>query len=121
LSGVSDNLRAILHELNMTQANFAESVGTLASYINMIVNGRRSSISCPLAFLIEEKYGYSADWTLHNEGEKKVCPFKTQGLYKNLKTNINKLSFEDITKLFGFILFLEENEETKKAKRDLKK
>jgi transcriptional regulator with XRE-family HTH domain len=105
----------------MTQTDFAESVGTSASYISMVVNGRRSSISGPLAFLIEEKYGYSADWMLHNEGEKKVCPFETRGLYKNLKTNISKLSLEDITKLFGFILLLEENEETKKTKRDLKK
>jgi hypothetical protein len=87
----------------------------------MVVNGKRSSISRPIALLIEEKYGYSADWTLHNEGEIKVCPFKTQGLYKNLKTNISKLSFEDITKLFRFILLLEENEETKKTKRNLKK
>jgi transcriptional regulator with XRE-family HTH domain len=121
LSKISDNFRTILSELNMSQVNFAKSVGASFGYINMIINSKRSLISRPFALLIEEKYGYSADWILYNEGEKKVCPFKTQELYKELKITISQLSFEDITDLFGFILFLEENEKNEKEKWNLKK
>ncbi|MDR1127992.1 MAG: helix-turn-helix domain-containing protein [Treponema sp.] len=121
LPNVSDNLRIILNELNMSQLEFAKSVGTSSVYISMVVNSKRTSISHPLALLIEEKYGYSADWILYNEGEKKTRPFKTQNTYRNLKTIISQLSYEDTLDLLGYILFLEKNEAIEKSERNLKK
>jgi transcriptional regulator with XRE-family HTH domain len=121
MSEVSNNLRTILHELNMTQVDFAKSVGISSVYINMVVNGKRHSISQPLALLIEEKYGYSAEWILYSEGEKRLCLFRTLKTYKELKTNISFLSSGEIKHLLNFILSLEENEEKKNEKRKLKK
>jgi transcriptional regulator with XRE-family HTH domain len=121
MSEVSDNLRTILNELNVSQIDFAKSVGISNVYINMVINGKRDSISQPLALLIEEKYGYSADWILCNEGDKKECPFKTRKIYKELKANVNLLSYNEINILLKFILLLDENDKKEKGKRNLKK
>jgi transcriptional regulator with XRE-family HTH domain len=121
MSSVSDNLRTILNELNMSQIDFSKSVGTSFGYLNMVINGRRASISRQLALLIEEKYEYSADWLLHNEGDKKTNHFKSQKRYKEMRTQINQLSYSEMEYLYRFVLSLEEEEKVKKEKRNLKK
>jgi len=70
MSIVSDNLRTVLNEQNISQTEFAKTVGITFTYINMILNERRCSISRTLALLIEEIYGYSADWLLKGDGDK---------------------------------------------------
>jgi transcriptional regulator with XRE-family HTH domain len=121
MSKVSDNLRTILGELNMSQIDFAKSVGTSFGYFNMVFNSRRTSISRQLALLIEEKYGYSADWLLHGEGDKKVHHYKDKKMFRDIKTEISRLSSEELDCVFKFILSLEENDKYEKEKRNLKK
>jgi transcriptional regulator with XRE-family HTH domain len=111
----------MLNELNMSQIDFAKSVGTSFGYLNMVVNSRRQSISRQLALLIEEKYGYSADWLLHNTGGKKVQPVKNHDIYREMKSEIKQLSFDEFDCLSKFILSLEEMEKTDNEKRNLKK
>jgi transcriptional regulator with XRE-family HTH domain len=111
----------MISELNMSQIDFAKSVGTSNGYINMVIHNRRTSISRPFALLVEEKYGYSADWLLHDEGNKKVHPYKNKKMYKEMKTEINQLSSDERDCLLKFILSLEENEKYEKEKRNLKK
>jgi transcriptional regulator with XRE-family HTH domain len=94
----------------MSQIDFAKSVGTSFGYLNMVVNGRHTSVSQQLALLIEEKYGYSAEWLLYNEGEKKINPFKNKKKYKTMRTQISLLSSEETERLFKYILSLEETE-----------
>jgi transcriptional regulator with XRE-family HTH domain len=105
----------------MSQIDFAKSVGTSFGYINMVINNRRTSISQQLALLIEEKYGYSAEWILHDEGDKKIRPYKNQKAYKEMRTEISRLSPEEMIHLFKYILSLEEKEKSKKEERNLKK
>jgi transcriptional regulator with XRE-family HTH domain len=121
MSIVSDNLRTILSELNMSQVDFAKSVGTTFGYLNMVVNNRRPSISQPLALLIEKEYGYSASWILHNEGDKRINAFKSNGKFREMAALIDQLSSDEIDCLFEFILSLEEAEKAETAKRKLKK
>jgi transcriptional regulator with XRE-family HTH domain len=121
MSIVSDNLRTILGELNMSQMDFAKSVGTSFGYFNMVFNSRRTSISRQLALLIEEKYGYSADWLLHGEGDKKVHFYKCKKMYKDIKTEINRLSLDEFNCLSKFVISLEENDKIEREKRNLKK
>jgi transcriptional regulator with XRE-family HTH domain len=121
MSKISDNLRTMLNELNMSQIDFAKSVGTSFGYFNMVFNSRRTSISRQLALLIEEKYGYSAEWLLHGEGDKKVYPYKNKKMYRDIKTEINRLSTNEVDCLFEFIMSLEESEKNNKEKRNLKK
>jgi transcriptional regulator with XRE-family HTH domain len=120
-SEVSNNLRTILNELNMNQLEFAQSVGISNVYISMIINGKRNSISQPLALLIEEKYGYSAGWLLYNEGEKKIFPFKAENTSKELRNEIRQLSLYKMNCLVEFILWLEKKEKYEEEKRKLRK
>jgi hypothetical protein len=87
----------------------------------MVINSRRTSISQQLALLIEEKYGYSADWILHGLGDKKIFPFKSQKRYKEMRSQINRLSSEEMIHVFKYILSLEEQERIEIEKRKLKK
>jgi transcriptional regulator with XRE-family HTH domain len=121
MTPVSDNLRTILSELNMSQKDFAQSVGTTFVYINMVVNGKRNSISSQLALLIEEKYGYSANWLLHTKGTKKIYPFTSLKRFTKLKNLVTRLSPAQMSALFGFILSLEEKDRENNEKRNLKK
>jgi transcriptional regulator with XRE-family HTH domain len=105
----------------MSQIDFAKSVGATFGYINMVIHNRRTSISRQLALLIEEKYGYSADWLLYDEGDKKIHPYKNQKMYRDIKTEINRLSTNEVDCLFEFIMSLEESEKNNKEKRNLKK
>jgi transcriptional regulator with XRE-family HTH domain len=105
----------------MSQTEFAESVGTSYGYLNMVINRRRTSISRQLALLIEEKYGYSADWLLHDEGDKKINHFKCNKNYERMKTEIDHLSSEEVSRLEKFILFIDELNKEEQEKRKLKK
>jgi transcriptional regulator with XRE-family HTH domain len=105
----------------MSQIDFAKSVGASFGYINMVINGRRRSISRQLALLIQEKYGYSADWILHNEGDKKIIPFKCKKLFEKMKALLDQLSPEEINCLYEYILSLEEEERVQNSSRNLKK
>jgi transcriptional regulator with XRE-family HTH domain len=120
-ANISDNIRIILNELNISQQNFAESVGTTNIYISMIIGGKRKVISQRLALLIQEIYGYSAEWILHGKGEKRLCPFKSKDADKEMKACLKELAPEEIKCVYRYILFLEENENSKRAKRKLKK
>jgi transcriptional regulator with XRE-family HTH domain len=121
MSNVADSLRTILSELNISQIDFAKSVGASFGYINMVVNGRRKSVSRQLALLIQEKYGYSADWILHNEGDKNNFPFKCKEVFEKIRTMLDQLSPEDMNCLYEFILALEEEEKMRDSNRNLKK
>jgi transcriptional regulator with XRE-family HTH domain len=105
----------------MSQKDFSESLGTSFGYINMVINGRRESISRQLALLIEEKYGYCADWILYNEGDKKYCPFKDPNQYTELKAKMKILFPDEIQLVHGYNLSLAKNREEEIAKHGLKK
>jgi plasmid maintenance system antidote protein VapI len=66
--GVSDKLRIIVSDLNISQTKFADTLGVSFTYINCLINGKRKNISQSLAILIQKTYGYSADWILNGEG-----------------------------------------------------
>jgi transcriptional regulator with XRE-family HTH domain len=122
MSQISDNLRTILNELNMSQIDFAQSVGTTFVYINMVINGKRNSISRPLALLIEEKYGYSSEWILYNDGNKLLSPFLLdQKQYLELNRAIEQLSSNEINLVLEYIDYLEKGEADNLARKRLKK
>jgi transcriptional regulator with XRE-family HTH domain len=66
--GISDRLRTIVCDLDISQTQFAETLGVTFTYINCLINGKRNTISRSLAILIQKVYGYSAQWILHDEG-----------------------------------------------------
>ena len=67
---LGDRIKMILRERNIRQVEFAKTLGISPNYVNLIVNGKRTTISDTLAKLMEESFGYSAQWLLEGSGEK---------------------------------------------------
>jgi plasmid maintenance system antidote protein VapI len=67
--GISDRLRTIVGDLNISQTKFADTLGVSFTYINCLINGKRDNISRTLAILIQKTYDYSADWLMNDEGD----------------------------------------------------
>jgi transcriptional regulator with XRE-family HTH domain len=85
--GLSDRLRTVVCDLDISQTRFAETLGVSFTYINCLLNGKRGNISQSLALLIQKLYGYSAQWLLYEEGNvlKKI-------IHRTLKTRPQAIS-----------------------------
>lgn len=66
---LKDRLQLILDEQHLKQKDLANTIKVTESYVSNMLRGKRSNISEALAMLIEQTYGYSAQWILTGEGE----------------------------------------------------
>jgi transcriptional regulator with XRE-family HTH domain len=67
--GISDRIRTIVCDLDISQTQFANTLGVSFTYINCLINGKRDNISQSLAILIQKLYGYSTQWILYDDGD----------------------------------------------------
>ena len=67
---LGERIQTILKEKSVKQVDFAKTLGISASYVNLLINDKKTNISETLAKLIEEAYGYCAGWVLGGVGEK---------------------------------------------------
>ena len=67
---LKDRLQIILNEQHLKQKDLAQTIKVTESYVSNMLNGKRTNISESLAMLIEQTYGYSAQWVLTGEGER---------------------------------------------------
>lgn len=106
MTSLSQRIKTILDERKIKQVEFARTLGISANYVNQIVNGKKENVSDTLSKLIEERYGYSADWILTGNGEKlaanEVSAEKTAIIKKILK-----MSESEIKAVQAFINTLE--------------
>lgn len=67
---LKDRLALIIKETMVSQREFATILGVTESYISTLLSGRRSNqtLSHAMSCLIEEKFGYSADWVRTGSG-----------------------------------------------------
>ncbi|MDO4317213.1 MAG: helix-turn-helix domain-containing protein [Lachnospiraceae bacterium] len=98
---LSDRIKLIIQECNIKQVEFAESLGISANYVNLLVKGKKNNISDTLAKLIEETYGYSANWVMNGEGSEKISPSLSAAKAALLK-KIYKMPDEEIVALLAF-------------------
>lgn len=103
---LGERLRMILTESNESQVDFAKALGIGATYVNQLVQGKKVNISPTLAILIEEKYGYSANWIMTGEGEKRALQTSSTIKIKFLK-KIQKMPDDEIMALLAFANSLE--------------
>lgn len=68
MNKVSERLQSILVILNMTQAEFAKSLGITQAAISRQLNGNRK-IDNPTILAIQAIHGISSDWLITGEGE----------------------------------------------------
>lgn len=66
---LKDRIRLILDEQHMKQKDLACAIKVTESYVSNMLKGKRRNLSEALALLIEQAYGYSAQWVLTGEGE----------------------------------------------------
>lgn len=67
---VGTRIKQVIREQHLKQNEFARTLGISANYVYLLTSGRKTSISEPLAKLIESTYGYSAHWLLTGEGNR---------------------------------------------------
>ena len=103
---LGDRLRIILKERNIKQVEFAKVLGVSANYVSLLISGKRGPISDTLAKLIEETYGYSAQWVMNGEGEKLSSPSLSTTKIEFLK-KIQKMPDDEIIALLAFANSLE--------------
>lgn len=102
MTTLGQRLQTILQERNIKQIDFSKSLGVSANYINLLVNGKKNNISETLAKLIEETYGYSANWILNGTGEKIAKNELTKEKAEILK-KIQKMSDNEIKAVLAFV------------------
>ncbi len=103
---LGERLRIILDERNIKQVDFAKTLGVSANYINLLISGKRGPISDTLAKLIEETYGYSAQWIMTGDGEKTASLSLSSVKIEFLK-KVQKMPDDEITALLAFANSLE--------------
>lgn len=103
---LGDRLRIILKERNIKQVDFARTLGVSANYINLLISGKRGPISDTLAKLIEETYGYSAQWIMTGDGEK-MATHSLSAIKIEFIKKIRKMPDDEITALLAFANSLE--------------
>lgn len=104
---VGERIKTILTERNIKQVDFADALGVSANYINQLVNGKKANISDTLAKLIEETYGFSAQWIMTGDGEKLVLPSLTAAKVELMK-KLQKMPDDEIAALLAFANSLDE-------------
>lgn len=103
---LGERLKIILTESNESQVDFAKTLGISAVYVNQLVNGKKTNISDTLAKLIEETYGYSADWVMTGEGEKRAI--QSFSIIKlNLLKKVQNMPEDEVVALLAFANSLE--------------
>lgn len=98
---LGERIKTVLSERNIKQVDFASALGISANYVNQLVNGKKTNISDTLAKLIEETYGFSAQWIMTGEGEK-IASSSLSTVKVEFIKKIQKMPDDEITALLAF-------------------
>ena len=111
-----DRIKLILLENKLKQKQFASEIGVSESYISMLLKKPDINLSQSLASLIEEKYGYNAEWVLEGVDPKLKQISKNKSLSElHQKALLEKMSDEQIKAVLAFIDSLDEVEKSLSA------
>lgn len=103
---LKDRIQLILNEQHMKQKDLASAIKVTESYVSNMLKGKRCNISEALALLIEQVYGYSAQWVLTGEGDCYVSRSNAPDLSptkKRLIAEIEKMSEPELDAIKVFI------------------
>ena len=96
---LAERIKLIIQNSQITQAEFAESLGVSANYISLLATGKKKNVSLTFAKLVESLYGYPAQWVLHGKTEEK----DKKNLRHKLANIISKMPEEELVRLEKFI------------------
>jgi len=103
---LGERIKTILKERGIRQVEFAKVLGISANYVNLLVNDRKTKISDTLAKLIEETYGYPAEWLLEGVGER-FSDTSVSASKSEILKRIQKMSDSEIKATLAFVKTLE--------------
>lgn len=110
-----DRIKLILQENKLKQKQFASEIGVSESYISILLKKPDINLSQSLAALIEEKYGYNADWVLNGTEPKLKQISKNKSLselHQKALSQLEKMNDEQVRAILAFINSLEEVEKS---------
>lgn len=108
-----DRIKLILQENKLKQKQLASEIGVTESYISKLLKEPDIKLSQSLASLIEEKFGYNANWILTGSEPKLKQISKNNSLsdiHKKAIMQIEKMNDDQIKAVIAFINSLEEIE-----------
>lgn len=110
-----DRIRQILKENQLKQKQFASVIGVTESYISKLLKDPNIRLSQSLAVLIEEKYGYNAQWILNGTEPKLKQISKDKSLselHQKALAQLEKMNDEQVKAILAFINSLDELEKS---------
>lgn len=110
---LSERIKMILQENNLKQKELASDIGVSESYISMLLKKPTINLSHSLAALIEEKYGYNAEWVLNGTQPKLKQVSKNRTLseiHQKALAQLEKMNDEQVKAVLAFINSLDEIE-----------
>lgn len=108
-----DRIKLILQENGLKQKQLAAEIGVTESYISKLLKEPDIKLSQSLATLIEEKYGYNADWILSGTEPKMKQVSKNKILspaHQKALMQLEKMSENQAKAVLAFINSLDEIE-----------
>lgn len=103
---LAERIKLILRERHTKQVQFARALGISSNYTNLLVNGKKENISDTLAKLIEETYGYTAQWVKHGTGTM-VSPLAPSAVKLEFIRKVRRMPDKDVAALLAFADALE--------------
>lgn len=67
LTGLARRIQKIVDDNNILKKDFAASIGVQPNYIYQIISGKKTTMSEPLAKLIETLYDRPTGWVLYGD------------------------------------------------------
>ena len=95
----------------MKQKQLAAEIGVTESYISKLLKDPDIHLSAPLAALIEEKFGYRAEWVLRGDAPKRRDPELSE-LHRQALARLEKMSGEQVKAVLAFIRSLDDIEKS---------
>lgn len=106
---LNERIAAVLEEQNLRQKDLSSIIGLSDGYVSALISGRNKKVSVPVALLMEEKFGYSAQWILTGQEPKYIEDHLTLSeSQKRLIDQVKKLSKEEVRAVLVFIRVLRE-------------
>lgn len=108
--GLPNRIKLIISENGLKQKEFAKSINVTESYISKLLRGE-SGLSNSTATLIEERYGYAADWILDGIEPKMSYRSKAKDLspiQRKVISEIEQMDESDLAAVRAFISSLDE-------------
>jgi len=101
-----DRIKLILKENKLKQKELAAEIGVTESYVSVLLRKPDVRISRSLAILIEEKYGYNADWVLCGTEPKLKQVIQNSDLseiHQRVLAQVEKMNDHQVKAVLAFI------------------